>query len=357
MSWHEVRTTGARSPSTIGVMEDAPHISVAGDPKYSADIPERSAAEVDRAVAALAGKQHGIVARWQLLELGLTETMIKTRLRHSALHRLHRGVFVCGHRSTTTESRWMAAVLAFGPAAVLSHRSAGQLWGLVPRSSIIPEVTRPGRAGGRPRLVAHEGTLMADEVVRVRGIPVTSVPRTMFDLAGMLREREVERAWNEMEVREYRDRLSVPDLVQRYPGRKGTVLLTRLADRKTVPLGITRNDLEEAFLALVDRFRLPRPRMNAHLAIRDRFYEIDCLWEDRRVAIELDGGAAHGTAQAFQKDRERDRILAAERYTTARITWRQITETPAEVAADLALILTPYPLSDGSGAIRPLPPR
>ena len=191
----------------------------------------------------------------------------------------------------------------------------------------------------------------------MRGIPVTSVPRTMFDLAGMLKQREVERAWNEMEVREYRSSLSVPDLIERYPGRKGTPLLARLADRKSLPVGITRNELEEAFLALIDRFGLPRPRMNAHLAVRDRFYEIDCLWEDRRVAIELDGGGAHGTKRAFEQDRERDRILTAEGYTTARLTWHQITETPSEVAHDLRRILTPYPLSDGPRALRPLPPR
>jgi hypothetical protein len=251
----------------------------------------------------------------------------------------------------------MAAVLAHGPMAVLSHRSAGQLWGLHPRSEIAPEVTVPGSKKTKKGIVAHRGTLLADEVVRVRGIPVTSVPRTMFDLAGMLKDREVERAWNEMEVREYRSALSVPVLIERYPGRKGTLLLARLASPKTLPVGITRNDLEEAFLALIDRFELPRPRTNAHLAVRDRFYEVDCLWEDRNVAIELDGGAAHGTKRAFENDRERDRILTAERYTTARLTWHQITEKPSEVAADLHLILTPYPLSDGPGALRPLSPR
>ncbi|HVV89464.1 MAG TPA: iron-sulfur cluster assembly scaffold protein, partial [Solirubrobacterales bacterium] len=164
------------------------------------------------------------------------------------------------------------------------------------------------------------------------GIPVTSVARTMFDLAATRPEREVERAWNEMEVREYRGRLSVPDLIERYPGRKGTVVLARLANGKAPLVGITRNDLEEAFLALVDRFGLPRPRMNAHLAVRDRFYEVDCLWEGRKVAVELDGGRAHGTVKAFHKDRERDRILTAEGYATARITWDHIQETPTEVA-------------------------
>lgn len=251
----------------------------------------------------------------------------------------------------------MAAALAYGPDAVLSHRSAGQLWGLCPRSEIAPEVTAPGSKLSKGGIVVHRGVLPADEMGRMWGIPVTSVARTMLDLAATRKQREVERAWNEMEVREYRLRLSVPDLIERYPGRQGTAMLGRLASGKTEPVGITRNELEEGFLALVDRFDLPRPRMNAHLAIRDRFYEIDCLWEDRRVAIELDGGAVHGTRRAFENDRERDRILTADGYTTARLTWHQITETPTEVADDLRRILTPYPLSDGSGPLRPLPPR
>jgi very-short-patch-repair endonuclease len=169
----------------------------------------------------------------------------------------------------------------------------------------------------------------------------------MFDLAGMLREREVERAWNEMEVREYTDGLSVPHLLERYPGRKGSVVLARLANRKALPVGVTRNELEEGFLALIDRNRLPRPRLNVHISLRGRFYEIDCFWEERRVAIELDGGGAHRTTRAFHKDRERDRILLAEGYRTARITWDHIILTPDQVAADLHQILTPYPLPNG----------
>jgi hypothetical protein len=343
-------------------MESARRISVAGDPEYSSRLSEwverdRTSAEMDLVVAGLAGRQHGIVARWQLLRLGLTEQMIKTRVRRGGLHRIHRGVYAYGHRSITMESRWMAAVLAFGADAVLSHRSAGQLWGLVPRSSIAPEVTQPRRAGERPRLVVHRGELPGDEVVRVRGIPVTSVPRTMFDLAGMLKEREVERAWNEMTVRRYTDRLSVPHLLERYPGRKGSVLLTGLANRRSLPVGVTRNDFEELFLAFIDRFGLPRPRMNVHVALRGHFYEIDCFWEELRVAIELDGGAAHETPKAFQGDRERDRILLAEGYRPARITWDQLQERPTEVADDLREILTPYPSPNGPGALRPLPPR
>jgi very-short-patch-repair endonuclease len=296
-----------------------------------------------------------MVARWQLLELGLSRDMIKRRIGRS-LHRFHQGVYAYGHRSMTQESRWMAAVLAFGPHAALSHRSAGQLWGIVPRSSITPEVTRPGRVK-RPDLVTHQSTLLRDEVVWVRGIAVTSVPRTICDLAATRPEREVERAWNEMEVRELRDRLSVPRLLERHPGRKGSAVLARLGAGKEPPVGITRNDFEEAFLALIDRHGLPRPRMNAHFPIRGRFYEIDCLWLDRRVAIELDGGAAHGTTKAFEDDRERDRILAAEGFTTARVTWHHLHDDPAELAADLQRILPPYPSPNGSGPLRPLPPR
>jgi hypothetical protein len=358
---YKVRTTRAHFPGSIGVVEDARRILVAGDPGLSTRLLEWSGQEhapagYDRVVAWLAGRQHGVVARWQVLGLGMSEQIVKTRVRHGALHRMHLGVYAYGHRAVTVESRWMAAVLAFGPDAVLSHRSAAQLWGLVPRSSIVAEVTRPGRVA-RPHLVAHQGVLLGDEVVRLRGIPVTSVPRTMFDLAATRSEREVERAWNEMEVRGFRDRLSVPHLLQRYPGRKGSLVLARLAERKELPVGITRNDLEEGFLALVDRFGLPRPRMNAHLAVRDRFYEIDCLWEDQRVAIELDGGAAHKTTKAFHDDRERDRSLTAEGFTTARITWDHIQDTPQEVAADLRRILTPYPSPNGPGALRPLPSR
>jgi very-short-patch-repair endonuclease len=179
----------------------------------------------------------------------------------------------------------------------------------------------------------------------------------MLDLAATRPEREVERAWDQMEFREHRHRVSVTDLLERHPGHPGSLLLTHLANRKTLPVGITRNDFEEAFLALIDSHGLPRPRMNAHIALRGRFYEIDCFWEAQRVAIELDGGPAHKTAKAFEDDRERDRILTAEGFTANRITWHQLHDKAEEVADDLRKILTPYPLSDGSGALRPLPSR
>ena len=146
--------------------------------------------------------------------------------------------------------------------------------------------------------------------------------------------REVERAFHEAEARQLTDRISLPILLERYPGRRGARNLRALLEARQ-PGGITRNEIEEAFVALVDRYGLPRPRMNAALAIRGRFFEIDALWERDRVAAELDSRSIHGTHKKFESDRLRDRILVAEGWWTVHVTWRQLQEEPAEIAADL----------------------
>jgi very-short-patch-repair endonuclease len=165
-------------------------------------------------------------------------------------------------------------------------------------------------------------------------IPVTSPFRTIFDLAAVVEMRELERAFHEAEAREVADRVSLPLLLERYPGRRGSRNLRRLLEARG-PIGITRNDFEEAYVALVDRYGLQRPRMNADLAIRGRFFEIDALWERERVAVELDSREIHGTHKKFESDRLRDRILIAEGWQTMRITWRQLQEEPTEIARDL----------------------
>jgi very-short-patch-repair endonuclease len=150
--------------------------------------------------------------------------------------------------------------------------------------------------------------------------------------------RELERAFHEAEVREVTDRVSLPMLLDRYPGRRGTRKVLALLESRQ-PAMITRNDFEEAFVALVDRFSLRRPRMNAPLAIRGRFFEIDALWGRERVAVELDSRGVHGTRKKFESDRQRDRILVAEGWRTMRITWRQLQEEPEAIAEDLRLAL------------------
>ena len=229
----------------------------------------------------------------------------------------------------------MAAVLACGPGAVLSHRAAACLRGLMPPRDAHPEVTVPrGRRARRPGIACREADLRADEVDEIDGIPVTSVFRTVLDLAGVLRARELERVWNEVKVKRLTDSVPMDQLLARHRGKRGTATLQALLG-STKPEGITRNEFEEAFVALLDANGLPRPRLNATVFLRNRFYEIDCLWQSERLALELDGREVHGTDCAFESDRQRDRVLLAEGYRTSHVTWRQLRDEPAEVIADL----------------------
>jgi very-short-patch-repair endonuclease len=297
----------------------------------------------------LARRQHGVVGREQLLGLGMGRRAIVRRLDQGRLHELHRGVYVVGVRRISPRGRWMAAVLACGEEALLSHRSAGRLWGLLAPAGEWVDVTCPGRRVRRDGIVSHRASVPGDERETVDGIPVTSVFRTVFDLAAALDRRGLERALHEAEVRGLTDRVSLPVLLERYPGRRGARKLRALLDSGE-PVAITRNDFEEAFLALIDAYVLPRPRMNADLALRGRFFEIDALWERERVALELDSRGVHGTKKRFETDRRRDRVLVAEGWRTMRVTWRQLREEPAAIAADLELALRqpgphPPPLS------------
>lgn len=169
---------------------------------------------------------------------------------------------------------------------------------------------------------------------------MTSVSRTLFDLAAVLVRRQLERAMSEAEVRQLTDRLSLSDLMDRYPRRRGSANLRALLAAKT-PGGITRNEFEERFVALLDAQGLPRPRLNATLALRGRFFEVDCLWRKQRLIVELDGRAVHRTDQAFESDRQRDRVLLAEGWRFTRVTWRQLRDEPSAVAADLRAALYP----------------
>jgi very-short-patch-repair endonuclease len=264
---------------------------------------------------------------------------IEGRVERRTLHRIYSGVYKVGYRRINRKGRWMAAVLASGPGACLSHRSAARLWGLMSPGDEWAEVTCAlGHRARRHGIVAREAPVLDDERTVVDGIPVTSPFRTVFDLAAVLKLRELERAWHEAEVRGLRDRVSLPMLLERYPGRRGARNLRALLEAGE-PVGFTRNDFEEAFVAFVDANGLRRPRMNGTLALRGRIFEIDALWEDERVAVELDSRSVHGTNKNFESDKQRDRILLAEGWRTMRVTWRQLQEEPDEIAADLLLAL------------------
>lgn len=303
-------------------------------------LPDRS---WDAAIGELARTQHGVVARRQLLGLGMGRTAIDGRLARGSLHQLHRGVYVVGYRRISRRGRWMATVLAASRGAVLSHRAAGCLWGFLPPSLDRPEVTcAVGRRARRPGIKCHEADLVEDETTEIDGIPVTSTFRTLFDLAADLRPRQLERAWKEVEVKRLTDPVPISDLLERHRGKRGAAALRRLA-AFTQPIPVTRNEFEERFLTLLDAHGLPRPRMNASLWVRGRFFEADALWESQRLIVELDGGEVHRTARAFQSDRQRDRILLAEGWRTTRVTWHQLRDEPGEVAADLRRVLDPNP--------------
>jgi len=181
--------------------------------------------------------------------------------------------------------------------------------------------------------------LPADEITCLAAIPVTTVPRTLLDLATVLDHRGVERAMNEAEVKSYTDPLSLPALLARYPRRRGTAAIRDILTAAGLGSTLTRSELEERFLRFVARAGLPRPELNVPIALRGVFVEADCVWRRSRLIAELDGRAVHGTAAAFEHDRARDRALNAAGWRVIRITWRQLGGEARELAEDLGALL------------------
>jgi very-short-patch-repair endonuclease len=174
-----------------------------------------------------------------------------------------------------------------------------------------------------------------DEIETVEGIPVTSASRTLLDLASVLSPGQLERALNEAEVRRLTSRRSIPELMRRHPRRAGAATLRRLLEEGAATRGVTKRELEARFADFVRKHGLPAPRRNAQIEVGGRFFEVDCLWPRRRLIVELDSRGFHDTDRAFERDRERDRILLADGYRTTRVTWRALHAEPREVLADL----------------------
>lgn len=233
----------------------------------------------------------------------------------------------------------MAAVLACGDGAVLSHRGAGRLLGVVSLGSGLPEVTRPRGWRSQPGIVQHRSRLPSDEVEVVEGIPVTGLSRTLLDLAFVLSQEQLERAMNEAEVLALTDRVSLPTLLARYPRRPGTVVLRAVLGDAQRARGVTRREFEHRFAEVLRSTDLPAPHRNAHVAVAGRFFEVDCLWRAPRLIVELDGGFVHGTWRSSERDRERDRLLQVDGWRVVRITWRQLSNDAPAVIADLRRLL------------------
>ena len=293
------------------------------------------------AIAELARRQHGVIARWQLAELGFSSDAISHRIASGRLHRLHPGVYAVGHRAFPREGGWMAAVLTAGEGAVLSHASAAALWGLRRSAPQEPEVTAPRSSRSTPRLRRHCSFLAADEVAVWNAIPVTCVARTLFDIAAHVRSWEFERLVREAEFLKLPQTPSLEELYVRYPRRRGARLVRlTLEGLSRLPGGATRSPLEDRFLRFAKRAGLPLPETNVLLQFGGVTYEADCLWRETGLIVELDGHEAHGTRSAFESDRERDRRMQVAGWRVIRVTWRQL-RTPEPLARDLRRLLAP----------------
>ena len=289
----------------------------------------------DRLIAALARVQHGVVARAQLLELGLTPKQIKARVRVERLHPLHRGVYLVGHDAAAPGASQIAAVLAAGAAAQISHLSGLQLWRLPGPAPDLIDVTVPAdRTLTRPGIRFHRtDALTPRDTRRVERIPVTSPARTLLDVAALLSSTALERALGEAIARRLVRRSDLRDQLERNPGRPGTPSLRALV-RGATPAW-TRSEAEAELLALLRAADLPLPAANQKLGR----YEPDLLWREQRVIVEFDSWQWHSSRRAFEADRRRDADLAARGYTVIRVTWRQLATEPHAVVARIAAAL------------------
>jgi hypothetical protein len=294
--------------------------------------------KVDVAIATLAATQHGVVALHQLEARGLGGRGARHRVANGRLHRLFPGVYAVGHPSVSIDARRIGAVLACGQGAVLSRFSAATTWGMLNGDGKRFDVVAPGRSGGR---VGDAGTIdlrrtrrLPDaDVTALRGIPITTVGRTLLDLAGVASARVLQRAVHEAEVMGLLDVEAVLAVIERNPGRRGTrVLRTALGVGAPDP---RNGELATTFFALCRDYGLPSPRLGVHVDGGDRLYEVDALFEAERLIVELDGRQVHGTARNFQTDRRRDSVLAARDYQTLRYTWHRLRDEPAAIAHEL----------------------
>ncbi len=286
----------------------------------------------ERELSVVAAHGRGVVTRAQLVALGYANTAISRRVRAGRLHRLHPGVYAVGHASVSREGRWLAAVLAVGDGAALSHRSAAGLWDL---SSVRakPDVTTARRGRRAPAGIDLHRTrwLPPEHVTVLEGIPVTTVERTLADLAAVVSPGRLERA---IAVAEARAIVDVDLLLACARHRPGARAIRSLLAEWTP--GVTRSELENRLLALIGASHLPPPEVNAMA----EGFEVDLLWRAAHVVVEADGHAFHGSRSRVERDRTRDAALAAAGYVVLRFTWRQVTRRPETVIRAVRAAIT-----------------
>lgn len=285
-----------------------------------------------------AARQHGLVTRAELLELGVSPTAIGRRLKSGRLRSVHRGVYRVGPLEADRAAE-MSAVLAGGSAAVLSHTSALRMWGMrrgEPPHPVHVSVPEGGR-DRRPGIVFHRVQALADdERTVVDGIPITAPARTIVDAAGMVGRRDVELACARAEREGLITSEALAALPDRYAHRPGMAMLRAVLGEQTEP-HLTRSEAERRCLDLLRAGGLPRPHANVAVGP----YELDLFWPEEGVAIEVDGRKHHASRPRFEGDRRKDAWLRARGIQVIRLTWRQITRhataTAVQVGQALAL--------------------
>lgn len=274
----------------------------------------------------MAGRQHGVVTRQQLLDLGFSEDAVEHRLATGRLHPIYRGIYAVGWPELTRERRWMAATLSCGEGAALSHRSAGALWQISREgASVDVSVRRPSerrRAGIRTR---RRPTLPEGDITLRNGIPVTRPSRTLLDLASELRPQALERAVNDADKRDLIDPDELREALRSFAGEPGVRPLRRLLDRYAFRL--SDSELEILFRPIADGVGLPPPLTKAWV----NGFEVDFFWPDLGLVVETDGLRYHRTPGTQTRDRIRDQTHTAAGLTNLRFTHWQVKHQRAHV--------------------------
>jgi predicted transcriptional regulator of viral defense system len=290
----------------------------------------------------LAGEQNGVVTLGQLEALGISEDAVVKRVARGQLHRVHQTVYSLTPRVMTQRGRFMAAVLACGPDAVLSHRSAAYLWGLVDSWEAPIDVTAPNRRGRSPEGVAahKDGSLLAIDKTDRHGIPCTTVARTILDFAGVEPERRVRKAIGEAEVLRILDKGKLWALLKRSRRRRGVARLRLILDSIHPQTKRTRSELERLFLGMCSKGSVPEPEVNVWLPAPDgKRYQADFLWRDRSLIVEADSRRFHDTDTAFVDDRKRRQQLELAGWRVSQCTWEEVEREPRRLARTVVGLL------------------
>lgn len=283
----------------------------------------------ERALAELAGRQHGVLAYAQLRAAGVSRQAIYRRVETGRLHRLHRGVYAVGHLAQSADSRRVAAVFACGPHALLSHVDAAALWALrrSDAGKIHVTVCASGRRSPAGVVLHCACALHPEDRAEIDGIPVTSLARTLFDLTELLPVGQSERAFEQAERLGIFDLRALERLRERSRGRHGLKPVTAILVRQSGPPPDTWSELERRFFELCRKAGLPLPALNAVV----EGYVVDAHWPSARLIVELDGYSFHAPDSSYERDRVRDVELHLAGYTVLRFTYRRIAKEPQRV--------------------------